>query len=79
MSFATTRDYTNFVVRLKIADRHERLHQFRLPDPFAARAGYSEMAGYQCDFGEPNWYGAVYDESRRNKLMAPSDMKALRP
>ncbi len=39
----------------------------------------SEMAGYQCDFGEPNWYGAIYDESRRNKVMSASDMKALRP
>jgi hypothetical protein len=39
----------------------------------------SVMAGYQCDFGEPSWYGCINDESRRNKLMASSDMKALRP
>src|SRR5213075_529582 len=38
-----------------------------------------EMRGYQCDFGEPNWYGAIYDEERRNKVMSPSDMAALRP
>ena len=22
----------------------------------------SEMSGYQCDYGDPNWWGAVYDE-----------------
>src|SRR5882672_1187600 len=77
---ATTRDCTNFIVRLKIKltgtngfiNSGFQIRSQRVPNN-------SEMAGYQCDFGEPNWYGAVYDESRRNKLMAPSDMKALRP
>jgi putative membrane-bound dehydrogenase-like protein len=77
---ATTRDYTNFIVRLKIKltgtngfiNSGFQIRSQRVPNN-------SEMAGYQCDFGEPNWYGAVYDESRRNKLMASSDMKALRP
>ena len=39
----------------------------------------SEMSGYQCDFGDPNWWGAIYDESRRNKVLAPSDMAAIEP
>ena len=39
----------------------------------------SEMSGYQCDYGDPTWWGCVYDESRRNKVMAQSDMKALDP
>ena len=39
----------------------------------------SEMCGYQCDYGDPTWWGCVYDESRRNKVMAQSDMKALDP
>ena len=77
---ATTRDYTNFIVRLKIKltgtngfiNSGFQIRSQRVPD-------ISEMAGYQCDFGEPSWYGAIYDESRRNKLMAASDMKALRP
>jgi len=77
---ATTRDYTNFVIRLKIKltgsngfiNSGFQIRSQRVPNN-------SEMAGYQCDFGEPNWYGAIYDESRRNKLMASSDMKALRP
>src|SRR5262245_53854486 len=77
---ATTRDYTNFIVHLKIKltgtngfiNSGFQIRSQRVPNN-------SEMAGYQCDFGEPNWYGAIYDESRRNKLMASSDMKALRP
>ncbi len=77
---ATTRNYTNFVVRLKIKltgtngfiNSGFQIRSQRVPKS-------TEMAGYQCDFGEPNWYGAVYDESRRNKVMAWSDMTALDP
>ncbi len=77
---ATSRPYTNFIVRLKIKltgtngfiNSGFQIRSQRVPNN-------SEMAGYQCDFGEPNWYGAIYDESRRNKVMSASDMKALRP
>jgi putative membrane-bound dehydrogenase-like protein len=77
---ASTRDYTNFIVRFKIKltgsegfiNSGFQIRSQRVPKS-------SEMAGYQCDYGEPNWYGAVYDESRRNKVMSASDMKALRP
>src|SRR5436190_12754838 len=77
---ATTRDYTNFIVRLQIKltgtdgfiNSGFQIRSQRVPNN-------SEMAGYQCDFGEPNWYGAIYDESRRNRVMAASDMKALDP
>jgi putative membrane-bound dehydrogenase-like protein len=77
---ATTRDYTNFVVRFQIKltgtngfiNSGFQIRSQRVPNS-------SEMRGYQCDFGEPNWYGAIYDEERRNKLIAASDMKALRP
>src|SRR4030095_12716511 len=77
---ATHRDYTTFIVRFKIKltgtngfiNSGFQIRSQRVPNN-------SEMAGYQCDFGEPSWYGAIYDESRRNKLMAASDMKALRP
>ncbi len=77
---ATTRDFTNFIVRLKIKltgtngfiNSGFQIRSQRVPNN-------SEMAGYQCDFGEPNWYGAIYDESRRTKVMSASDMKALRP
>ncbi len=76
---ATTRDYGDFIVRFKIkltgtgfVNSGFQIRSQRVPNN-------SEMAGYQCDYGEPGWYGAIYDESRRNKLMAPSDMEALRP
>ena len=36
-----------------------------------------EMIGYQCDMGDPAWWGAIYDESRRRKVLARSDMKRL--
>ena len=77
---ATTRDYTNFIIRFQIKltgtngfiNSGFQIRSQRVPNN-------SEMIGYQCDFGEPSWYGAIYDESRRNKLIASSDMKALRP
>lgn len=37
----------------------------------------SEMAGYECDTSD-GWWGKIYDESRRNKVIAnPPDEKAL--
>ncbi len=77
---ASTKDYGDFIVRFQIkltgkegfVNSGFQIRSQRVPNN-------SEMAGYQCDYGEPNWYGAVYDESRRNKVMAPSDMAALRP
>jgi len=77
---ASTRDFTNFIVRFQIKltgsegfiNSGFQIRSQRVPDS-------SEMSGHQCDFGEPTWYGAIYDESRRNKLMASSDMAALRP
>ena len=77
---ASTRDFTNFIVRfeIKLAGTNGfinsgfQIRSQRVPDN-------SEMAGYQCDYGEPNWYGCVYDESRRNKVLSPADMKALDP
>ena len=36
------------------------------------RQGDTEMIGYQADLGAPDWWGCLYDESRRNKvLMGP--------
>ncbi len=77
---ATTRDYTNFIIRLqiKLTGSNGFINSgFQIRSQRVPRS--SEMAGYQCDFGEPSWYGCVYDESRRNKLMASSDMGRLRP
>ena len=77
---ASTKDYGDFIVRFQIKLTGQegfinsgfQIRSQRVPKN-------PEMAGYQCDYGEPNWYGAVYDESRRNKVMAASDMAALRP
>jgi putative membrane-bound dehydrogenase-like protein len=77
---ASTRDCTNFIVRFKIklTGREGFINSgFQIRSQRVPRS--SEMAGYQCDYGEPDWYGAIYDESRRNKVLSPSDMKALGP
>ena len=37
----------------------------------------NEMSGYQVDMGDPGWWGCIYDESRRNKVVAKSDMNEL--
>jgi hypothetical protein len=34
----------------------------------------NEMLGYQADIGDPSWWGCLYDESRRKKVLAQSDM-----
>ncbi|MSR65762.1 MAG: DUF1080 domain-containing protein [Pedosphaera sp.] len=77
---ASTRDYTNFIVRFQIRllgtngfiNSGFQIRSQRVPKN-------SEMSGYQCDYGEPAWYGCIYDESRRNKVISPSDMNTLRP
>jgi len=34
------------------------------------------MVGYQCDMGD-DWWGALYDESRRNKVLVKPDPHAV--
>jgi hypothetical protein len=70
----TTRDYTNFVLTLK----------FKLLGGEAANAGVqirtrrhpndNEVSGYQADMGDPAWWGGLYDESRRDRVLAKADM-----
>ncbi len=70
---ATKASYTNFVLRLKFrltgtngfVNSGVQFRSQRIPND-------SEMIGYQADIGE-GWYGSLYDESRRNKLMAKAD------
>ena len=77
---ATTQDYGNFVLRMKFKltgvsgfiNSGIQIRSQRVPNA-------SEMAGYQCDLGDPAWWGSIYDESRRNRVMAASDMKKLEP
>src|SRR5262245_29987817 len=73
----TTRGYTNFVLTLK----------FKLLGGEAANGGVqirtkpipnnNEVSGYQADMGDPAWWGCLYDESRRNKVLAKSDIEKV--
>jgi len=81
---ATRRAYTNFVLRLEFklvgsegfVNAGVQFRSERVQDP------PNEMRGYQADIGE-GWYGALYDESRRNKVLVapkPDDVRrALKP
>jgi hypothetical protein len=70
----TTRGFTNFVLTLKFklvggesANGGVQIRTRPLP-------GNNEVSGYQADMGDPGWWGSLYDESRRNKVLAKSDM-----
>jgi hypothetical protein len=69
---ASTKEYKNFELRLKFKiigdDKANAGIQFRsrrIPN-------HHEMIGYQADLGNGYW-GALYDESRRKKLLAGQD------
>ena len=38
-----------------------------------------EMIGYQADIGDPKYWGALYDESRRKKMLVEPDMTKVEP
>ncbi len=72
---ATTADYENFVLKLT----------FRLKGDESANSGVqfrsvripgTEMSGYQADIGKGYW-GSLYDESRRNKVLVQGNPKAV--
>ena len=76
---ATTRSFQNFDLRLKLKltgdpqtgliNSGVQLRSVRVP-------GSTEMSGYQVDAGD-KWWGKLYDESRRNKVIAePLDAAA---
>jgi hypothetical protein len=76
---ATTRSFTNFVLRLKFKlagtegfiNGGVQIRSERTKNP------PNEMSGYQVDLGDPDWWGSVYDESRRNKVVAKSDIAEI--
>ena len=77
----TTSRYTNFVLKLKfkLEGKSGFINggvQFRSE---RATNPPSEMVGYQADIGDPEWWGCLYDESRRNKVLAKSDMAKVNP
>ena len=76
---ATTRSFQNFNLRVKIKltgdsktgmiNSGVQIRSLRVPD-------HNEMSGYQVDAGD-KWWGKLYDESRRNKVIAePIDAAA---
>lgn len=76
---ATTRSFTNFVLKLKFkligtegfVNGGVQIRSERTPNPA------NEMSGYQVDMGDPEWWGCIYDESRRNKVVAKSDINEV--
>ena len=75
----TTRSYTNFVLRLKfkLAGSEGFINGgVQVRSKHVENPPY-ELSGYQVDMGDPEWWGCLYDESRRNKVMAKSDIKEV--
>jgi hypothetical protein len=78
---ATKRSFQNFELRLKFklvgsegfVNSGVQIRSVRIPKP------PNEMSGYQVDIGDPKWWGCIYDESRRNKVIAQSDMAKIEP
>jgi hypothetical protein len=77
---ATTRSFQNFDLRLKLKltgvpntgmiNSGVQIRSLRVP-------GSTEMCGYQVDAGD-GWWGKLYDESRRRKVIAePANPVAL--
>jgi hypothetical protein len=72
----TRKSYGNFVLRLKFrllgegANAGVQIRTRRIPN-------HHEVIGYQADMGDPEWWGCEYDESRRKKVLAKSDVAAV--
>ena len=74
---ATEKSYQNFDLRIKLrltgtgfVNSGVQMRSVRVPNS-------TEMSGYQVDYGT-GWFGKLYDESRRNKVVADSvDPKAV--
>ncbi|MDB6138530.1 MAG: Heme-binding protein, partial [Verrucomicrobiaceae bacterium] len=74
--------FSNFVLKLKIkltGDPSTGLINSGVQIRTQRNPEGHEVCGYQCDYGEPNWYAGIYDEGRRNKFIAPADMAILHP
>jgi len=72
----TTGSYRDFELRLKVRLLGEGANagiQFRT----ARIPGDHEVIGYQADMG-PGYWGALYDESRRKKILAAPDAATLK-
>ena len=75
-AFLTSKkSYKDFVLKLKFKllgkdpNAGVQIRSERIPD-------HHEMIGYQADMGQ-NYWGCLYDESRRRKVLAQADLKLL--
>ncbi|GEO10752.1 hypothetical protein SAE01_32480 [Segetibacter aerophilus] len=76
---STTKSYANYVLKLKFKltgyegfiNGGVQFHSRRITNPA------HEMTGYQADIGKGYW-GSLYDESRRNKLLAVADSAQIK-
>jgi putative heme-binding domain-containing protein len=78
----TKGSYSNFILHLKIkltGDPKTGLINSGVQIRTKRNPEGHEVCGYQCDYGEPNWYAGIYDEGRRNKFIAPADMAVIKP
>ena len=73
----TTKTYGDFELRLKVkllggdgANAGIQFRTRRIPD-------HHEVSGYQADMGT-GWWGALYDESRRNKVLKGPDQGKIK-
>jgi hypothetical protein len=68
-------EYDDFVLRLDFMmpgpglNAGVQFHSQRIPD-------HHEVIGYQADLGD-GWWGALYDESRRNRVLAAPDSATI--
>jgi hypothetical protein len=72
----TTKTYGDFELRLKVkllgegANAGIQFRTKRIPN-------HHEVSGYQADMGQ-GWWGALYDESRRNKILQGPDQAKMK-
>lgn len=71
----TDQEYGDFELRLKFkvlgagANAGVQFRSQRIPN-------HHEVKGYQADLGD-GWWGSLYDESRRNKILSVADAAAV--
>jgi len=70
----TTQSFSNFELRLQFkvlgANAGVQIRSQRIPNHY-------EVKGYQADLGDPEFWGCLYDESRRNRILAKSNLAEL--
>src|SRR5438046_2770996 len=74
----TEQQFTNFIlkVKFKLAGTNGFVNGGVQIRSQPAKNPTNEMVGYQCDLGE-GWWGALYDESRRNKVLVKPEPEAV--